>query len=180
MVEYKTNLIFNNFLQSKYTFKSLLNYPKIKRLDFNIIIVYKQKNKYYLFINIILLLLFFNTNLKTQFFFKISSINILKLTLRGQNSILRFLSTFIYIYFPLIDSFSAELKFFPKKNIVTFCFFKFPLLFELNILFISLEYLYTFLNNYKFQLSFHFKKKKNYLSNYNLLQMFKFPLQLVK
>ena len=174
------NLIKENtyLFMSKYTYKSLINLPTLIYLNFNIILHYKQKNKYFLFINLLLLILFFNPNMKTRFFFKTTSINILQINLRNQNNILQFLFKFIFIYFPLIDSFSTELKIIQKKNIVKCCFFKFPLLFELNILFLSLEYLYLFLNNYKFQLVFHFKKKKNNLINYNLLQYFKLPITL--
>ena len=137
---------------------------------------YKQKNKYFLFITIILLFLFFNPNTKTRFLFKGSVINILQITLRNETTIFQFLTNFIYIYLPLLDSFSAEVRYLTKKNIVKFCFFKFPLLFELNNFFHSLEHLYMFLNSYKFQLEFHLKKQKNQIMHLNLMTFLKLPL----
>ena len=87
-----------------------------------------------------------------------------------------FLHNFIYNYFPLIDSFSAEFKYILKNQIITVTFYKFPLFFELNVLFLSLENLIIMLNNYKFDLRFFFKKQKNLIKNYNLLHILKFPL----
>ena len=155
---------------SKYTYVSLFNFPKITTFNFNVVLHYKQKQKYFLFINIIILLFFFNPNIKTRFLFKISPVTLLQITLRNQNFISNFINNFVYVYLPLIDSFSAEFKNLQKKNIIKFIFFKFPLLIELNTLFTSLEHLQIFLNTYKFQLEFHFKKTKNLLSNYNFLQ----------
>ena len=174
----KIKLNINYFWISKYNYTNLLFPPQIINLIFNIIIYYKQKYKYFLFINLILLLIFFNPYIKTRFFFKCSPINIIQLNLRGQNTILKFINNYIYTYLPLIDSFNAEFRFFKKKNYIKFFFFKFPLLFELNNLFISLEYLYLFLNAYKFQLEFQLIKKKNNIINYNLLHYLKFPLQI--
>lgn len=174
----KNNFFINHFLLSKYTYNTLASYPLLINFNFNVVLYYKQKHKFFLFINLLFLLLFFNPNLKTRFFFKTSPINILQINLRSSHSILQFIYNFIYIYFPLIDSFSTELKLLTKHNNVKFCFFKFPLLLELNLLFFSLEYLYIFLNTYKFQLEFIFKKQKNNLVNYNLLQLLKLPILL--
>jgi hypothetical protein len=160
----------------KYTLKQLNNYPKIHNLSFNVILYYKQKNKFFLFITIIMFFLFFNPNLKTRFLFKTSQINILQITLRDEKTILAFINNFIYIYFPLIDSFTAEFKYLKNKNIIKFCFFKFPLLFELHTFFQSLEHLFFFLNTYKFQLTFHLKKQKNTSIYSNLLHIIKLPL----
>lgn len=177
MQKKKINNTINYFSLSKYNYISLFNFPSIINLNFNVLIYYKQKHKYILFINIIFILLFFNPNLKTRYIFKQTPINILQTTLRTQNSIIIFLNNFIYIYFPLIDSFSIENKFFIKNsNIIVFSFFKFPLLFELNTLFNSLDHLYIFLNNYKFQFELKLKKQKNNFINLNLIQFLKLPL----
>lgn len=174
----KQEFLIYNFLISKYNYSLLFNSSLLKKLTFTIILYYKQKYKYYLFINIIMLLFFVNPYLKTRFLYKNNSFNILQLNLSHQRNIIIFLTNFIVVYFPLIDSFSIEFKFFKKDNIIKFCFLKFPLLFELNILFLSLEYLYIFLNNYKFQLEFHFKKRKNTLINCNFLHILKLPIQI--
>lgn len=161
-MEINTNkMILNNLILSKYNQNSITSFPKIINCNFTVALYYKQKHKYFLFINIMLLLLFVNPYIKTRFFFKTSPINIIQINLRGQNTILNFMANFIEIYFPLIDSFLIEFKFSLKHNTIKFNFFKFPLLFELNILFLSLEHLYLFINNYKFQLEFNLKKKKN-------------------
>jgi hypothetical protein len=170
------NLFTNYFFQSKYI-STTLNYPKIISLSFNSVIFYKQKNKIFLFIKIIYLF-FFNQTSTSSFSLKNSNINILKVKLRNYNSIVTFLSTFIFIHLPLIDSFSTEFKPFLQGQVYTFCFFKFPILFELNVLFSSLEYLLVFLNNYKFELQLFFKKQKNNSKNINLLHMLKLPLLL--
>lgn len=172
------NNITKYILQSKYNFTNLQNYPKIISMNLNIVLYYKQKHKYFLFINIILLLIFFNINTKTRFLFKSTQINILQLSIKSDKLISKFLVNFLNIYFPLIDSFSAEFKFFSQKNIFKFSFFKFPLIFELNSLFTSLEHLYNFLNNYKFQLQFNLVKQKNFLLNYNYLHILKLPILL--
>ena len=166
----------NNVLLSKYIYTSLLNYPRILLLTFTVLFYYKQKQKYTFFINIIFLIFFFNSNFKTRFFFKNSVVNILKLNLRGSNSIYIFISNFIFLYLPLIDSFSLECKFVFNTHNMKFCFFKFPLLFELSYVFNSLEFFYVFLNTFKFQLEFQLKKKRNSFYNSNLLQILKFPL----
>ena len=168
----------NNYLLSKYNYVKLKKFPKIESMCFNLILNNKQKNKYYLFLNMILMIIFFNPNTKTRFLFKTSQINILELNFKSEHLILRFLFNFIYIYFPQIDSFTAEFKFFLKKNAIKFSFFKFPFIFELNSLFGSIDYLYSFMNNYKFQLNFILKKQKNHLLNYNVLQYYKLPVQL--
>jgi len=62
-------LVINNLWLSKYTYEKITNYPKILGLTFNVILYYKQKNKYFLFITIIMLFLFVNPNIKTRFFF---------------------------------------------------------------------------------------------------------------
>ena len=178
MITQKKQYCLYNFLLSKYTYNAVFSYPRIITLTFAVTLYYKQKHKFLIFLHIILLLLFTNPNMKTQFFFKTAPINLVRLQLKGSNAILCFIFNFIYIYFPLIDSFSCELKYNLRYNLIKFCFFKFPLLFELNILFLSLEYLYLFLNNYKFQLEFYLKRKKNYLVNYNFLQFLKFPILL--
>lgn len=174
------NFYIHNLWLSKYTLKQLNNYPKIQSLSFNAVIYYKQKNKFFLFITIIMLFLFFTPNLKTRFFFKISHINILQIILRTEKMIFHFLYNFIYIYFPSIDSFTADLKYLTKKNIIKFCFFKFPLQFELNTFFHSLEHLLIFLNSYKFQLILQMKKQKNTSTYSNLLRVFKLPLYISK
>lgn len=178
MKNLKINITLNYFWLSKYLYKSLFEYPTILNLNFNIIIYYKQKYKYFLFMHIIFFLLFFNPNIKSRYFFKLTPVNILQLNLKKQMSIIWFLQTYIYVYFPLIDSFSAELKVSSKNNIIKFSFFKFPLVFELNALFNSLDHLYSFLNNYKFQLEFTLKKRKNNLINYNYLHYLKLPILL--
>lgn len=172
-----SNILIHNLWISKYTLKQL-NYPKIQNMFFNIILYYKQKNKFFIFITILLLFLFFTPNFKTRFFFRISQINILQINLRNETTIFKFIKNFIYIYFPLIDSFAAEFKYLNKKNIIKFHFFKFPLLFELNTFFHNIEHLIIFLNSYKFQLNFHLKKKKNVSTYLNYLSMLKIPLKI--
>lgn len=176
MLSKNINKQINYYWISKYNNINLKNFPEIDFINYSIVLLYKQKNKYYLFINMILFLIFFNPNTKTRFLFKTTQINILELHLKSKILILKFLNNFIFIYFPLIDSFSTEFKFIMKKNTIIFSFFKFPLLFELNSLFNSIEYLYTFLNNYKSQLQISFKKQRNNMSNYSLLQFYKLPL----
>ena len=172
-----SNLIIYNLLLSKYTLKQI-NFPKIQSLFFNIILYYKQKNKFFIFISIIMLFIFFTPNFKTRFLFKISQINILQINLRNEKTIFKFIYNFIYLYFPLIDSFVTEFKYLQKKNLIKFSFFKFPLIFELNTFFHLIENLLSFLNIFKFQLKFQLKKKKNILINCNFLQMLKIPLKI--
>jgi hypothetical protein len=174
----KYYLIINHFLLSKYIYSSLIQYPLFINLMFNTIICFTQKNKYFLLSNLIFIFLFFNPYVKTYFFFKSSLVNIVCISLRGLMPILRFIFNFIFVYFPLIDSFFAEFKILSQTNIVKICFFKFPVLLELNSLFLSFEFLYLFLNTSKFQLEFILKKKKNDLMNYNYLHMLKLPLLL--
>lgn len=167
---------FKNYFISKYNYTTIKNFPRIEYMNYNLVLNYKQKNKYFLFINMVLMLIFYNTNMKTRFLFKTSQTNILELSLKSEHLIFSFIENFIYIYFPQIDSFSAEFKFFYSKNIIKFTYFKFPIIFELNSLFNSIEYLYNFINNYKFQLNFFLKKQKNVLLNCNFLQYYKLPI----
>lgn len=175
MLNITFNLTTNYYFQSKYIFTTLDNYPKLISLTFNSVIYYKQKHKLFLFIKIIYLLLF-NSTITSSFFFKNSNINILQVKLRNYTSILKFLDTFIFIHLPLIDSFSTEFKYLIRGQVYKFCFFKFPILFELNVLFSSLEYLLVFLNNYKFELQLFFIKQKTNSKNIQLLHMLKLPL----
>lgn len=169
---------FHNYLISKYNYIHIKNYPSIQSMTYRLVLSYKQKNKYFLFINMILMLIFYNPNTKTRFLFKTSQINILEIHFKSDNSIYNFIHNFVYIYLPQIDSFSAEFKFFSRKNSLQFTFFKFPLVFELNSLFNSIEYLYNFISNYRFQLVFNLKKQKNSLLNYTFLQYHKLPIHI--
>ena len=169
----------HNYLLSKYNYIHIKNFPKLNTMHFSILLNYKQKNKFYIFLHMIILLIFYNPNTKTRFLFKTHQINILEIKFKSENSISFFLHNFIYIYFPRIDSFSADFKFFSGKNIISFSFFKFPLIFELNSLFNSIEFLYTFINTYKFQLNFSFKKQKNAIINYCFLQYLKLPVLII-
>lgn len=174
----KSNNQLNIYLLSKYSYTQIKNFPQIKLMTYNLVLNYKQKNKYYLFIHMIIMLIFYNPSAKTRFLFKTQQMNILELKLKSRKSIFQFLHNFIYIYFPRIDSFSTEFKFFDERNIIKFSFFKFPLIFELNTLFNSIEYLYSFINTYRFQLNLFFKKQKNFLLNYTYLQYYKLPILL--
>jgi len=64
-----TNLFIHNLWLSKYTYEKITHYPKILSLSFSAILHYKQKNKYFLFITIIMLFMFFKPYIKTRFFF---------------------------------------------------------------------------------------------------------------
>lgn len=169
------NITNNYFFQSKYIFTFSSISPKIILLTFSSVLFYKQKYKLFLFIKIIYLLLF-NNNIDSTFYFKHSSINLLKIKIRNYKSIVNFLFTFVYMHLPLIDSFSTEFKFSIKNQVYTFCFFKFPIFFELNVLFSSVDYLLVFFNTYKFELQLFFKKQKTNSKNINLLHMLKLPL----
>ena len=176
MSNYNTcNLTNNYFLQSKFICNNLYTYPKILLLTFSSVLFYKQKYKLFLFIKIIYLLLF-NNFITSSFYFKHSSINILKIKIRNYKFIVNFLFSYTFMHLPLIDSFSSEFKYTIKNQVYTFCFFKFPIFFELNVVFSSLEYLLVFLNNYKFELQLFFKKQKTNSKNINLLHMLKLPL----
>lgn len=175
----KTKTFLNYYLLSKYTYVTIKRFPKILSMSYNIILTYKQKNKFFIFLHIIIMLIFYNPSTKTRFLFKTHQMNILEINFKSEKSIFFFIHNFIYIYFPRIDSFSAELKFFSQKNIVSFSFFKLPLIFELNSLFNSIEYLYNFINSYKFQLNFILKKQKNNIINFCFLQYLKFPILLI-
>jgi len=101
-------------------------------------------------LHLLFLILFFSPYLKTRFLFNSSPINILQILLRSECSIAKFIHNFVNIYFPLIDSRLLELKMIPKKHVMKFFFFKFPLLLELNFFFSIFEDLQIFLNAYKF------------------------------
>lgn len=90
--------------------------------------------------------------------------------------ILNFIKNFIYISFPFIDSFTTEFKVIYTHLIIKICFFKFPLIYELNIFFILFDFLHIYLNSYKFQLEFYLKKKNKTIINLNYLHFFKIPL----
>lgn len=179
MKESELDMQVDYFFLSKYTFRSLSHFPRIRILNFNIILYYKQKYKHFLFLHILILLFFFNVNILTRFYLKVFPVNILQIKLRNSISLYRFLNNFFYVYFPLIDSFSTEFKVFFSQDIIKFNFFKFPLVYELNLFFLSMEYLYLFLNNYKFQLEFYLRKKRKTAVNLSLLQYYKFPLFLL-
>ena len=87
----KQEFLIYNFLISKYNYSSLFNSPLLRKLTFTIILYYKQKYKYYLFINIIMLLFFVNPYLKTRFLYKNNSFNVLQLNLSHQRNIITFL-----------------------------------------------------------------------------------------
>ena len=87
-----------------------------------------------------------------------------------------FLYNFIYIYLPFIDSFLTQWKTILNKQIISLSFFKFPLILELNVIFLEIDYLTTFMKNYKFQINLILTTQKNTAKIFNLLYQLKLPL----
>ena len=180
MLILKNKLYINNFLISKYNYKSLLSIPVILSLNFNVIFYYRQRIEYLIFLNLLLLVFFFHSQIKTRFYCAHieAPYNVLQIRLRTEQSILKFIQNFIYVSLPFIDSFILEGRIQYNLTFVKLNFFKFPLVYELNIFFSAFDYIHIYLNAFKFQLEFHFKKKKKLLVNYNLLQLLKLPISL--
>lgn len=180
MLILKNKLYIRNLLISKYNYKSLLNFPLIHSLHFNVIFYYRQRIEYLIFLNILLLVFFFQPQIKTRFYCSHieAPYNVLQIDLRKEISILKFIQNFIYVSFPFLDSFILEGRIQSNLTFVKLNFFKFPLIYELNIFFSAFDYIHIYLNAFKFQLEFHFKKKKKLLINYNYLQFLKLPIAI--
>ena len=171
----KTYVYNNYFFLSKYNLNSSLYYPKILTLEYKTLIYLKKKNKLFLLLNIVYLL-FFNSKIKTHFIYKNSNINIVFTKIKSQNQMYVFLYNFIYIYLPFIDSFLTQWKTILNKQIISLSFFKFPLILELNVIFLEIDYLTTFMKNYKFQINLILTTQKNTAKIFNLLYQLKLPL----
>ena len=178
MLNQKNKFYIQYYLLSKYTYKTNLNYPFFIKLNLNASFYYKQRVECLLFLHLLFLIFFFKSNFKTDFLSLKQSIplNVLQIQLRGEKVIWKFIQNFIYISLPFIDTFTAEFKVSITNLSIKLCFFKFPLIYELNIFFILLDYLHIYLNSYKFQLEFFLKKKKKLIINYNYMHFFKIPL----
>lgn len=170
------NNVYNNYyFQSKYNTISLNNYSQIIKLTFRTLVYLKRKNKFFLFLKILHLLMF-NNKSNSFFIFKNTNINFITTVLTSKSQIFIFLHHYVNVYLPLIDSFFVDSKILFKKELITLSFFKFPLFFELNIIFSSIEYLLSFLNSYKYQLEFLLTIQKNKRKNIVFLQSLKIPL----
>ena len=172
----KKNHLYNNYyFQSKYSMNNIVDYPKILMLEFKTLVFLKNKKKLCLFLNIIHLLIF-NKKIRSVFIYKNTNINIMFTKIRSQYQVYLFLNNFIFIYLPLIHSFSTESKYQIKKQRITFYFLKFPLILELNAIFLTIENVVIFMNNYKFQVQLFLTANKNQTKNFTLLHQLKLPL----
>lgn len=178
MLNSKNKFYIQNYLLSKYTYNTLLNFPSFILFNFNATFYYKQRNECLLFLHLLFLIFFFDSTIKTKFFSTkhFLPLNILQLKLRSENLIFKFIKNFIYISLPFLDSFVAEFKIISTNMIIKLCFFKFPLIYELNVFFMLFDYLHIYLNTYKFQMEFYLKRKKKQIINFNYLHFFKIPL----
>ncbi|MBS1736517.1 MAG: hypothetical protein JSS98_07900 [Bacteroidetes bacterium] len=167
-----------NYLLSKYTYTTLLNFPTFILFNFITTFYYKQRIECLLFLHLLFLIFFFDSTLTTQFYTtkQLMPLNILQIKLRKEYTILKFVKNFIYISLPFLDTFTAEFKIIFTNTIIKLCFFKFPLIYELNVFFILFDYLHIYLNIYKFQIEFYLKTKKKPQINFNYLHFFKIPL----
>lgn len=174
----KDKLYVQNYLLSKYTYNTLLSFPSFIFFNFNATFYYKQRIECVFFLHLLFLLFFFDSTMKTLFYTtkKFLPLNVLQIKLRSENTIIRFIKNFIYISLPFLDSFTAEFKILFTNTIIKLCFFKFPLIYELNVFFILFDYLHIYLNSYKFQIEFYLKTKKKHQINFNYLHFFKIPV----
>ena len=178
MLNQKNKYYIHYYFLSQYTYTNLFNFPSFFLFNFNVTFYYKQRIECLLFLQLLFLIFFFESLIKTQFFTtkQLLPLNVLQIQIRGETGILNFIKNFIYISFPFIDSFTTEFKVIYTHLIIKICFFKFPLIYELNIFFILFDFLHIYLNSYKFQLEFYLKKKNKTIINLNYLHFFKIPL----
>jgi hypothetical protein len=174
----KDKFYIQNYLLSKYTYNTLLNFPSFILFNFNTTFYYKQRVECLLFLHLLFLIFFFDSTIKTQFFTtkQLFPLNMLQIKLRSEKIIIKFIKNFIYLSLPFLDSFTAEFKIITTNTVITLCFFKFPLIYELNVFFVLFDYLHIYLNAHKFQMEFYLKKKKKVIINFNYLHFFKIPL----
>lgn len=163
------------YSQSKYNLISVNNKFNILQVTFKTVIYLKKKNKFFLFLKILHLLLF-QQKAKTFFLLKNSNINFITTVLTSKKDILIFLHNYLYIYLPLIDSFLVDWKILYNRDVVSFCFFKFPIFFELSVIFLSVEHLLPLINSYKYQIDIFLIAQKNKKKNIVFLQQLKLPL----
>ncbi len=134
----KDKFYIQNYLLSKYTYNTLLNFPSFILLNFNATFYYKQRIECLFFLHLLFLIFFFDSIISTQFNAtkQLLPLNILQIKLRSENIIIKFIKNFIYISLPFLDSFTAEFKTIFTNTVIKLCFFKFPLIYELNVFFI--------------------------------------------
>lgn len=178
MLYIKNKFYIQNYLLSKYTYNTLLNFPSFILFNFNATFYYKQRLECLLFLHLLFLIFFFNSRITTQYLStkQIFPLNLLQIQIRGEHGITQFIKNFVILSFPFLDSFTADFKVISVNTIIKLCFFKFPLIYELNIFFIFFDYLHIYLNTYKFQMEFCFKTKKRIVINFNYLHFLKIPV----
>ena len=172
---------FNSIMLSKVFVNYLGGFTKIKKLVLYFIISAKQYKKNLLLFYIMLSLVLGGVLILKRK--EIQGIQILSIELKNK-SIFLFLFSFINFYLPLLNIVDNTIKIAfalssNKKHkffIYRLNYFSFPVISELDVLFLDYELLYDFINAYKFQMDIYLKVmllSKD--SGELLLRLYRFP-----
>ena len=172
---------FNSIMLSKVFVNFLGGFPKIKKLVLYFIISAKQYKKNLLLFYIMLSLVLGGVLLLKRK--EINGIQIFSIELKNK-SIPLFLFSFTNFYLPLLNVVDNAIKIAfalssNKKHkfyIYRLNYFSFPVISELDVLYLDYEMLYDFINAYKFQIDMYlkvmlFSKDSGEL----LLRLYRFP-----
>jgi hypothetical protein len=153
---------FNALIISKYFVNFLGSFPKIKKLVFYFIINIKQYKKNLLLFYIMLSLIFGGILILKRK--EIQGLQIFIIELK-KKKIYFFLITFISFYLPLLNVVDNTIKkafvlVKSKKeffNLYRLNYFSFPVITELDVIYLDYEMIYDFINSYRFQIDVYMK-----------------------
>lgn len=175
---YKQNL-FIFYLVSKFNYIKTSMLPLLSVLWCSITNLGKSKANYLLFFILLLNILFFSFLIRSEN----SKINklytVISILIRGNFKVQTFFHTFIYCYYPLIDSSLSEFKVNKVSyNFISFTLSRFPAISEIDIFLQNIELLAFFFTYTKINFNLLFLTSKNIFDCCSFLHFMKLPILL--